>query len=112
MTTVGKSDRKIRLAFIAPYPKMSAAITNVAEHMNINVEYVYASLEQGIVEARKIENRIDAICSRGGTGTLIKDNVEVPVVLIPTTPFDIIKSLWSLKEPNGDIAVFTYEGFL
>jgi len=59
------------------------------------IEVVYGDLEFGLEQAyRAIEGGTDVIISRGGTAALIARHVEIPVVEIAVTAFDVCENDW------------------
>ena len=76
----------IKLALIATYPKMSKIFMRIAEEENIEAINIFASFEDAVQYAKEIEDKVDAILSRGGTAAYIKRAVDIPVISIPISP--------------------------
>ena len=104
LTQVPQFDRPMRIAIIATYPQMSQLVIGLAKQMNLEVEDHYASFEEAAKVAVNIEHSVDAILSRGGTAEYIKQAVNIPVITIPITPFDLAKIIWSLDENIKKVA--------
>lgn len=97
------------IALIATYPKMSQILQELAEGTNIRVLNIYASFDEAVVAAKKIENEVDVILTRGGTGHRIKESVSIPVISIPITPFDLMLSVSALPPHIKKVAFVNYQ---
>lgn len=101
---------KTRLALIGTYPEMSDLfLAIVRSYENIEAISLHASFEEAVERARQLEPRLDAILSRGATAEYIRKAVDVPVVFIPISPFDIVKALHRLPPGIQEVAVVHYE---
>ncbi|VBB07746.1 propionate catabolism activator [Lucifera butyrica] len=98
----------VRLALIYTYPKMAETFSALAKQENLKPYVAFAALDEAAAIAKEIEPNIDAILSRGGTAEYIKQAVSVPVISIPITPFDAVKSINSIKDIGKKIALFNY----
>ncbi|MBU5484763.1 sigma 54-interacting transcriptional regulator [Clostridium sp. MSJ-11] len=78
-----------------------------------NIEVVLGNLSQGVVEAKKIvEKGASLIISRGGTYTMIKNVVNIPVVEIKMTSFDILRGFKNIISYKGTIGVVGYKNII
>ena len=71
--------RRIRLALIATYPKMSEIFMRIADSDGIQAYNVSASFNDAVRFAKELEPKVDAILSRGATANYIQKNVHVPL---------------------------------
>jgi len=70
------------------------------------IDVVFGDLESGLEQAfLAIERGADVIISRGGTAALIARHVEIPVVEISVTAFDILRALKSMGDITGTVGV-------
>jgi len=70
------------------------------------IEVVFGDLESGLEQAyRAVEGGTDVIISRGGTAALIARHVEIPVVEIAVTAFDVLRALKSIGTITGTVGV-------
>lgn len=102
---------KIKMALIATYPQMADIFLKLTEgYGNIEAKSTYASFERAVEIAKKMEENqeADIIFSRGGTAAQIKNAVDIPVVFIPITPFDVIQIVHDLPEEEDHIAFIHY----
>jgi transcriptional regulator with PAS, ATPase and Fis domain len=93
---------------IATYPKMSKIFMSIAEEANIQAYNIDASFENAVRFAKEIEPKVDAILSRGATANFIREAVDIPVVFIPITPFDLIHALHKLEHLEPELAFLHY----
>ncbi|MCI2061542.1 MAG: sigma 54-interacting transcriptional regulator [Eubacteriaceae bacterium] len=100
--------RSQRLALIATYPKMSKIFMKVTEKNGTDAVNIFASFDDAVKKAKEIEPKVDAILSRGSTAAHIQDAVDIPVIFIPITPFDVLKVVHSLPEEIKEIAFLNY----
>lgn len=84
------------MALIATFPKMADIFMNVAKEEGIEAYNVYESFEDAAMVARQMESRVDVILDRGGTAHYIQDAVDIPVIFIPITPFDVVQIVHDL----------------
>ncbi len=100
------SDKPIRMALIATYPEMSKIFLHMAgKKDNVVAIDEYASFEDAVKVAQKIEHEVDIILSRGGTAEYIRKSVSVPVVYIPITPFDVVLAMQKLDRDVKEVAL-------
>lgn len=100
---------KVRIALISTYSDMARVFRNVAEKEGYNPLVFLATLGEAAEIAKKIEPQADVILSRGGTAEYIKDAVDIPLVSIPITPFDVMRSIYIMKGHIKEFALFTYQ---
>lgn len=80
---------------IAPYPAMVPIIEEcLSEFQDINIDYSVGDLENGVQIAKREEQQgTDIIISRGGTAQLIKEHVNIPVIDMHLSGYDLLRSL-------------------
>ena len=101
--------KKIRLAFIGTYPEVSRIFMQITAEMgSIQAICIDASFESAAARAQELEPELDAILSRGGTAEYIQNAVNIPVIYIPITPFDVVKALHSIPEKTKKAAIIYY----
>lgn len=99
----------IKIALIATYPEMSKNLFEIIKGTQITLLDIYASFEDAVKEARKVESEVEVILTRGGTGHLIKQNVSIPVISVPISPFDLMLSVSTLPDKYRRIAFANFE---
>lgn len=87
--------QSVRILGIAPYENMRTLMTETAkEYDNIDLTVFVGDLQQGVELARRnFYNDYDVIISRGGTAAMLKERLDLPVVEIPVSPFDIMRAM-------------------
>lgn len=85
----------IKLLGIAPYEELNLTMDSVAKQFpNIQTDIYTADLSEGQELATKLyQNGYDAIISRGGTAKLIKETLNIPVIDVSISIYDILKSI-------------------
>lgn len=101
----------MKIVIIAPIKEIIDTVDEMRAKGNLarfgDVEAVLGDLENGLEEAyRAVERGADVIISRGGTASLIAKNVEIPVVEIQVSAFDILRAL--KKVNNADTVGFAF----
>jgi PAS domain S-box-containing protein len=102
------------IVLIAPYIDLYNLSTRlINEHNFSNVEVLLGDLEHGLSLAQNaVELGARVIISRGGTYNLIKKNINVPVVEIRLTAFDILRSFKSVYNYDSKIGVIGYKNVI
>lgn len=85
------------------------AIHIVEERGYRNVEVILGTMSEGLKLARKLEKEgVKIIVTRGGTYRLVREALNIPVVEIKVSAFDIIESFDKLQDPNEVIGLVGY----
>lgn len=98
---------KIRLLGIAPYESMRSLMLELAaQYPDIELTVFVGDLQQGVELAkRNFYNDYDAIISRGGTATLLRERLDLPVIEIPILPFDILCAMKLAENVSDHYAI-------
>lgn len=91
---------KANILVTSPYREVTGLIRHVAEELEIDIiviEEILDSAAKVVKEMLKEQKGIEVIVSRGGTAEAIKEIVDLPVVIIELTDFDILQALWEAK---------------
>ncbi|GAB4116652.1 MAG: sigma-54-dependent Fis family transcriptional regulator [Candidatus Caldatribacteriota bacterium] len=102
------------IAFIAPYKKMADLLTEVSREMDKNIIIKVGDLEEGVRQAVELEKQgiIDVIISRGGTAIAIKKNIlDLPVVEVQVSGFDLIRALHQARKKTNKVAIVGFYPF-
>lgn len=104
----------INILAIAPYESMGVSLKNVAtQYDNIKISVFVGDLEEGaLIAKRKFYNNYDAIISRGGTASLLKKLLDIPVVEIPVTANDILVSLKLVNANSKKVAIIGFSNIV
>lgn len=102
-------NEKINIAFIGTYPEVSEIFLDISSKTeNINAISIDASFEKAAEQAKMLQGKVDVILSRGSTADFIKETVDIPVLTIPITPFDVVKAINQAPKGTKDIAFIHY----
>lgn len=98
---------KIRLLGIAPYHHMRNLLLALAEeYEEIELTVFVGDLQQGVELAkRNFYNDYDAVISRGGTAAMLREQLDLPVIEIPISPFDIMRAMALIGSVSDHYAI-------
>jgi len=86
------------ILLVAPYDGLEQLAKKLKKSVNIPFSVVTGNLGQGFNKVeKKIKEGTKIIVSRGGTARYLKQKFDIPVIEIPVTSFDILKSISSIS---------------
>lgn len=87
--------KKIRILAIAPYESMRNLMLEVAKEFDdVEVNVFVGDLSQGLALAKhNFYNDHDVIISRGGTASMLKEQLDLPIVEVELSPLDILRTM-------------------
>lgn len=98
-----------KIVFIAPDKKLEDKARLVVNKIDERIEIYQGSLNDGLkIASDEVKSGANIIISRGGTGNLIKENLQIPVVNLETNGFDIINSLGKAVHFSTNIGVIGF----
>ena len=85
----------IRVLAIMPYEGMRTSVLRAAESFGaLRVDAHTGDLEEGVAIVRRMNLAgYDVILSRGGTADLIREATDLPVVEIPVSVYDLLRTI-------------------
>ncbi len=100
-------EQKIRLLGIAPYSEMRPLMLEVSkEYQDIDLTVYVGDLQKGVEMARRnFYNDYDVIISRGGTATMLRERLDLPVIEIPILPFDLLRAMQLAEQVSDHYAI-------
>ncbi len=102
-----------KIVFIAPDKELADKAKKVISELGSKIKVYQGSLNEGLNLAEKaIEDGANLIISRGGTGNLIKDNLQIPVVNLETSAYDIISSVNEAMNYSNKIGIVGVENLI
>lgn len=102
-----------RIHIIAPYCGLVALAHEVNREFDWNIDVKLGNLEDSIDFAKAaIRQDAQAIISRGGTASIIRSCVDIPVIEIEVTSYDILKALYPYHKTNTTIGVIGYRNVI
>ena len=99
-------------SLIAPYGNLAALISKLVTNLPcvLSVHEGISLDEAAATAVREVaEKKPEVIFSRGGTADYIRSAVDVPVVSIPTTALDLLRTLLPFRDRVRKVAFFHYQ---
>lgn len=102
--------RQVKVLAIAPYEGMKTLISQAAAaRSDIDVSVFVGNLEEGVAITKQYsEADFDVIISRGGTAELIRKRTSIPVVEVPLSVYDILRSMKLAENCNNKYAIIGF----
>lgn len=103
--------RPIRILGIAPYEGIAHLMRQAADgRTDISLTVYIGDLSAGVdlVTQHTTNERYDVIMSRGGTAELIKSHTTLPVIEIPLSVYDILRSIKLAENNNCKYAIIGF----
>lgn len=101
----------MKILILAPNFQLMETCKAVVSEYKVPITVLLGDLQDGLRIARGevSKHRADLIVSRGGTASLLRENLEVPVFDINVTGFDLLRSIQPHAAMHKKIAVIGYE---
>jgi len=101
---------KIKVLLIAPYAGLKELALRLAKEQDeLEVMVREGDLEEAIAVAHEIgSERFDMVISRGGTAKLLREHIEQPVIEIPLSGYDILRTLTLIKDYNDKVEMVAF----
>lgn len=102
-------DHRIRVLGIAPYEGMKALMTSLGEeYPQMDLTLFVGDREQGLEIAKSnFHGNYDAVISRGGTASMLRKDLSLPVIEIELSMYDILCALKLTDGLDGKIAIIS-----
>ncbi|MBE0069328.1 sigma 54-interacting transcriptional regulator [Thermoanaerobacterium thermosaccharolyticum] len=101
------------IVLIAPFDDLAENAKKIILENHLNIDVLVGDLSEGVKVAQKcVKDGAQIIISRGGTYTMIKDAVDVPVVEIKISSFDILRGFRDVINYKGKIGVAGYKNII
>lgn len=102
-----------RLGLVAPYPDLAGLAREACSELGESVDVRQGDLSAGVSIAREMQSQaVDVIISRGGTALAIEQAVDIPVVPIQVTGFDIVRAIHAAKDFGETIGVIGFRNVI
>lgn len=102
-------NQPIRVLGIAPYEEMRALMSSLAEeYPQIQLTLFVGDREQGLeIAKRSFHGGYDVVVSRGGTASLLREGLTLPVIEVEVSMYDILSTLKLAQGLTGRAAMLT-----
>lgn len=99
--------QKINLLAIAPYEGLAEILRNYSKNQtNISLTVETGDLNNALEIANEhINDNFDAIISRGGTADLLRSKVNIPVIEISISVYDVLRAIKMAELYNAKFAI-------
>jgi propionate catabolism regulator PrpR len=107
----GTDEQPCSFLLVAPYGKLASSLTRAAAGLPCTLKvWEGVILEEAAARIGQVaaETKPEVILSRGGTADYIRNSVDVPVVSIPFTAFDLLRALQPFAGTISRAAFFNY----
>lgn len=97
----------IRVLVVAPYPGLAQLVTTIAQdYLDLEIRVEIGNLEDSLQFSRQAEREgYDVILSRGGTMEYLMEQISLPVLSIPVSGYDVLRSVALVQNLSGKKAV-------
>ncbi|MBS4210292.1 sigma 54-interacting transcriptional regulator [Bacillus sp. FJAT-50079] len=98
------------IGVIAPYSQFKEEVEEIAKTLHIPVIVEVGALRAGLYKAKKMikEHQVKVIIARGATANFLKQQLDIPIVKIDVTNFDIMKTLSEAKKLDDTIVLIDH----
>ncbi|MEK3889263.1 sigma 54-interacting transcriptional regulator [Bacillus sp. FSL K6-3431] len=98
------------IGVIAPYSQFRVEVENISGNLNIPVVVEVGALRSGLAKARKMirDYGVKVIIARGPTASFLKKKLDIPIIKIDVTNFDIMKTLSDAKKIDDTIVLIDH----
>jgi hypothetical protein len=101
------------IVMIAPFEELGRMAKKIIDENKLDVDVLVGNLSEGVEAANKAASHgARVLISRGGTYKMIKDTVDLPVVEIKMSSFDILRGFKDLGNYKGKIGVVGYKNII
>lgn len=105
-------ENQVKILAVAPYEGLAAVLEREADaYENVAMTIVVGNLEAGVERAiEQLTGVFDLILSRGGTADMLRDRLDIPVVDIRTSSYDVLQAVQLSEGISGRRAVVGFSG--
>ncbi|UCF92954.1 MAG: sigma 54-interacting transcriptional regulator [Desulfobacterales bacterium] len=98
-----------RIGFIASSISLTTSARKIAKERNEDFIISSKGLEHATSVGKDMEaSGVEVIISRGGTAYLLRENLQIPVLTIPLTSFDILASIYKASTSGKKVMLASF----
>ena len=99
-----------KICFIAPYEELANLAASVAQEMNLDIDVRHCPIQESVAFARAAQkDGAQILISRGGAATALKHQLDLPVVEVKVTGYDVLRALNPYRGTKDTIAIVGFE---
>ena len=99
-----------KICLVATYKEFAELAHELKEQLNLPIDVLVGSLEEGARQALKAEKAgAKIIISRGGTAAMIRRHVRIPVVEVRVTGYDVFRAIYPVSIPGRVLGILGYQ---
>lgn len=103
-------DNTFRFAFVSNSYAIAKTVQDYALTQGMTIEIRLATMEKALPVAQELlKNGVDVILGGGGTGKLLRQTLERPVVTIARSHLDVLRALQIAKKETQHVAITCYD---
>lgn len=102
---------RINLLAISPYEGLSEILKNCSSKRNdldLTIEIGDLNIALEITKEKIAKENYDAIISRGGTADLLRDNINLPVIEISISVYDVLRAIKMAESYHSSVAIAAF----
>lgn len=98
------------IGVIAPYSKFKEEVENIAKKLNIPIVAEVGALKSGLRKAKNMikTDKVKVIIARASTANYLREQLDIPIIKIEITNFDVIKTLKSTNTFESPVVLLNH----
>ncbi len=98
------------IGVIAPYSKFKEEVETIAQKLNIPIIAEVGALNSGLREANNMikAHKVKIIIARASTADYLREKLDIPIIKIEITNFDVIKTLKSMDVTENSVVLLNH----
>ena len=99
-----------KICFIAPYEELASAAAAVVREKGLNIDVRQCPIQECVAFARAAQKQgAQILISRGGAATMLRHHLELPVVEVKVTGYDVLRALNPYRGSHETIGIVGFE---
>lgn len=104
---------RLRIGLVAPYDELARLAEEVSRELGLSLDIRVGDLAQGVAVARDMARRgTEVIISRGGTALVIEESVDLPVIAIEVSGYDVLRGLHAASQLGSPVGVVGFKNVI
>jgi PAS domain S-box-containing protein len=101
---------KTKICLIAPYDEIEILARQVIREMHADIKVLRCPIQEGVSLAKKLKVQgVQVIISRGGTAAAIRSQVDIPLVEIKITGYDVMRAIGPYRNSTETVGIIGFE---